>query len=233
MVTAPEPLIPLSVLREPVVRCTVAAHGFGWAAILSLNVYLPMYLQGVMGLSPTGSGLSLMVLMAALNFSAGCASVVLGRVRHYKRLPIATFFIALCAMLTMAWRVGDMSLWTFEILLLLVAAGFGPMPSLMIVAMQNVVPRHQLGIGVATTVFSRNLCSTMLIAILGAVMLATTSAIDPGAIANGAAGSLASPEAIETFRHVFFFVAASLAAAYVAVLLMEERPLRTDSPEGT
>jgi hypothetical protein len=64
-------------------------------------------------------------------------------------------------------------------------------------------------------------------------MLASTSAVGPGAlVANGAAGALASPNVIAAFRRVFFLVAASMAAAYVAVLVLEERQLRTDLPEG-
>ena len=69
--TAPEPLIPIDILRNPTVRCCVAAHAFGWGSIIGLNIFLPMYLQNVVGLSATSAGLSLMVLMIALNTSAG------------------------------------------------------------------------------------------------------------------------------------------------------------------
>ena len=69
--TAPEPLIPIAILRNPTVRCCVVAHSFGWGSIVGLNIFLPMYLQNVIGLSPTNAGLRLMVLMIALNVSAG------------------------------------------------------------------------------------------------------------------------------------------------------------------
>ena len=70
LATAPEPLIPIVILREPVLRWAVLAHAMGWAAIIALNIFLPMYLQSVIGLSATSSGLSLMVLMVGLNSSA-------------------------------------------------------------------------------------------------------------------------------------------------------------------
>ena len=84
--TAPEPLIPISILQNPIVRCAIAANAFGWGAIIGLNVFLPIYLQGVMGLSATQAGLSLVVFMVAMNGSAGLAGQVLGRVRRYKLL---------------------------------------------------------------------------------------------------------------------------------------------------
>src|SRR6516225_3842872 len=95
LLTAPEPLIPVSMLKNPIVRCAIVANAFGWGSIIGLNVFLPMYLQGVMGLSPTQAGLSLVVLMVALNTSAGLAGQVLGRVRRYKRLPTAALLLSI------------------------------------------------------------------------------------------------------------------------------------------
>jgi MFS family permease len=85
--TAPEPLIPISILHDPIVRWAIVGNACGWGAIIGLNVLLPIYLQGVMGLSPTQAGLSLVMFLVAMNTSAGLAGQVLGRVRHYKRLP--------------------------------------------------------------------------------------------------------------------------------------------------
>src|SRR5436190_560310 len=56
LMTAPEPLIPLSILGNPIVRWAILANACGWGAIIGLNVLLPIYLQGVMGLSPTAAG---------------------------------------------------------------------------------------------------------------------------------------------------------------------------------
>ena len=69
-------------------RLAMVAHSFGWGSILALNIFLPMYLQSVLGWSATSSGLSLMILMVTLNTSAGLSSQLLGRVKHYKLLPM-------------------------------------------------------------------------------------------------------------------------------------------------
>src|SRR5712671_7657192 len=51
LLTAPEPLIPISILKHPIVCCAIVANTFGWGAIIGLNIMLPIYLQSVMGLS--------------------------------------------------------------------------------------------------------------------------------------------------------------------------------------
>ena len=57
LLTAPEPLIPLAVLKHPIVRWATIANACGWSAIVGLNIFLPIYLQIVVGLSPTNAGL--------------------------------------------------------------------------------------------------------------------------------------------------------------------------------
>ena len=57
LLAAPEPLIPIAVLKHPIVRWATIANGCGWSAIVGLNIFLPIYLQSVVGLSPTDAGL--------------------------------------------------------------------------------------------------------------------------------------------------------------------------------
>jgi EmrB/QacA subfamily drug resistance transporter len=215
LVTAPEPLIPISILTNPIVRYSIAANAFGWGSIIGMNIMLPTYLQSVMGLSATQAGLSLVIFMVALNTSAGFAGQVLGRVRHYKLLPIFGLLLAIGGVVTLAAWADGMTPLLFELLLLLIGVGFGPLPSLTAVTSQNVVARHQLGISVGTMNFVRNLYATMLIAVFGAIILAGAPQV--------------SSVTASAFGHVFWAAAASLTVALVALLLMEEKPLRNDA----
>ena len=233
LLAAPEPLIPISILKEPIVRCATIANACGWSAIVGLNIFLPIYLQSVVGLSPTDAGLSLIVLMVSLNVSAGIGGQVTCRVTHYKALPMAGLVLAIGSVLLLAVWADRLTLVSFEVLLFLIGVGFGPLPTMASVAVQNVVERHHLGIAVGTMNFSRNLFSTILVAILGALVLAVTSSLGPGTGQLGGALPPASAEAAEAFRRAFYAVAAALSISFIAVVMMEQRPLRTDSPDGT
>jgi EmrB/QacA subfamily drug resistance transporter len=233
LATAPEPLIPISILFDPIVRWAVVANGLGWGSIIGLNIFLPIYLQSVIGLSPTSAGLSLMVLMVSLNSSAGLAGQLLGRVTHYKRLPMIAFVFAIASVTALAlWTDRMTPLW-FELLLFVIGAGFGPMPSMTAVAMQNVVERHQLGIAIGSMNFCRNLFSTMLVALLGAIVLAVTSSLAPGG--GGEFGGALPPDAAraaEAFSRVFYVIAGCLALSFVAMVMIEERPLKAGDGAG-
>ena len=229
LLTAPEPLIPIAILPEPIVRWSVIANSFGWAAIIGLNIFLPMYLQSVIGLSPTNAGLSLMVLMVTLNTSAGPVRPgARPRDALQDRADGACMVIAFGSVVMLALWADRMTLLSFEVLLFLIGAGFGPLPSLCTVAMQNAVERHQLGHRGrhhelraqpvrhhADRAAWRHRAGGTILACAGRRRRIRRRA---------AAGRRRGREA---FRRVFFAVAACLAVAFVAPILIEEKPLRS------
>ncbi len=231
LATAPEPLIPISILRNPSVISCVVAHACGWSSIAGLNIFLPMYLQNVVGLTPTDAGLTLMVLMIALNVSAGCSGYALMRQRRYKILPMSGALLAITSIATLAWRVDSLDLVSFELLLFMIGLGFGPLPGLTQTALQNTVPRYQLGISVGTMNFTRSLLSTMLIAVFGAIVAAGTATIGVQPAPGALGGTLAQDAALaaQAFRTVFFVTAITLTIALIAIFLLEERPLATNA----
>jgi MFS family permease len=158
------------------------------------------------------------------------------RQRRYKIIPMTGTLLAIASIATLAWRVESLDLLSFEILLFLIGLGFGPLPGLTQTALQNTVPRHQLGISVGTMNFSRSLLSTMLIAVFGAIVATGTAAIGTAEVAPGAlGGALAHDAALaaQAFRRVFFVAAGTLAIAFIAIVLLEEKPLATDDARET
>jgi EmrB/QacA subfamily drug resistance transporter len=222
LLTAAEPLIPIAILSDRAARRAIAAHSFGWGAMVSLNVFLPMYLQSALGWSPTSSGLSMIILMVTLNVSAGLSGQLLGRVRRYKLLPLCFLTLCIGTVITLALSVDSMTPQKFEILLLLIGVGWGPTAPLTQVALQNTVPAHHLGAGLGTMNFARTLVGTILVAIFGAIILAQA----PVGAAGGTLGhNFLGGASLEAFAVVFFAVAASLAVAFLSVVLLEEKPL--------
>lgn len=234
LLTAPEPLIPIVILRDRSVRLAITAHAFGWSSIAGLNIFMPMYLQNVAGLTPTAAGLTLIAFMIALNISAGMSGYILGRLVHYKLLPMIGLCVAIGALLLMAWNVASLRLIWFEILLVVIGIGFGALPGLTQVVLQNSVERHQLGISVGAMTFSRNLLSTFMVAVFGAIVAGV--AIAAGQVAPGdLGGAMAQDTAVaaEAYRRVFFATAAIMSVALIALILLEEKPLRSGvTPES-
>jgi MFS family permease len=220
--TAVEPLIPIAVLADPAARLAIAAHSFGWGAIISLNIFLPMYLQSALGWSPSAAGLSLVILMVTLNSTAGLSSQLLGRVRRYKLLPLCFLFVGVGAVIALALSAENMSSLRFEIILLLIGIGFGPTAPLTQVALQNTVPVRDLGAALGSMNFTRTLVATIMIAIFGAIVLAHAPV---GARGGTLSQSFLGGASVTTFSVVFLAIAATLAASVLALLLLEEKPL--------
>ncbi len=229
LLTALEPLIPISILSDRAACLAIAAHSFGWGAIVSLNIFLPMYLQSALGWSPTSAGLSLVILMVTLNSSAGVSSQLLGRVQRYKLLPLCFLVVGIGAVFALAFSAGSMTSRKFEIILFLIGIGFGPTAPLTQVALQNTVHMRDLGAGLGTMNFTRTLVSTILIAIFGAVVLARAPV---GATGGTLSQSFLGSASLSTFETVFFAIAATLAVAFLSVILLEEKPLE-EAPPGS
>ncbi|MFZ0607779.1 MAG: MFS transporter [Xanthobacteraceae bacterium] len=229
LLTAVEPLIPIAILADAAARLTMVAHSFGWGAIICLNIFLPIYLQSALGWSATSSGLSLVILMVTLNVSAGLSSQLIGRVRRYKLLPLCFLVVGLGAVMALALSAAGMSSLKLEVILFLIGVGFGPTAPLTQVALQNTVSIHDLGAAIGTMNFTRTLMGTMLIAIFGAVVLAHAP-VDaaPGSLRHAFLGSAS----VTTFQTVFFAIAATLTISFLAVILLEEKPLDDTLPAG-
>src|SRR5688572_16475991 len=225
MTTAPEPLIPVTVLRNRSVRCATVAHACGWSLIVALNIFMPQYLQNVVGQTPTAAGLTLIIFMIALNVSAGASGYALGVMVRYKMLPMIGLAVSICAILALAWRVDRVGLVEFEILLVVIGLGFGAMPGLTQVVVQNSVERHQLGISVGTMTFCRNLLATFMVAAFGAIVAGFVIKTGGGELG----GALAQDAALaaEAYRRVFFATAATMTVALIAIILTEEKPLQS------
>ena len=59
LLTAAEPLLPLAILLNPVVSRGTAAASFIMGTFIGLSIYLPAYLELMLGLTASGTGLAL------------------------------------------------------------------------------------------------------------------------------------------------------------------------------
>ena len=221
LLTAPEPLIPLGVLRNKIVLCSTISNGVGWASVVALNIYLPLYQQAVNGLSPAESGASLMMLMATVNGGALVGAQIASRMRHYKYPPMLSLLFCCGACLWLALHPRGVGAIEFQVVLLVIGLGFGPAAPVSTVAMQNAVELHQLGISGAAMSFLRSLIATGLVAVFGVIVL--------GGAGSGREAIFADPAgAAAKFSIVFYTTAGAFFVAFLALAFMEEKPLLSE-----
>jgi predicted MFS family arabinose efflux permease len=221
---ADEPFLPLSLIGGKVVPWGMLTSGFALGAMIGLTVYLPLYYEVVYHLTASQAGLGLIPLAAISTFGAAIAGRTMARVKHYKRVAIAGTTIATVAAAVMT--VTTPSLWGLMALLAVFGVGLGTPFPICVVALQNAVPRAQIGTITGAMNFYRSMVSSFTVAAFGAILLMTLGAdISLAEGASGTVSGIAPADMVHAFRFVFGAATLMLAGAAICMTLMEERPL--------
>jgi len=148
-------------------------------------IYLPLFMQGVLGVSATRSG----NLMTPLMMGAVAGSIISGqlnlKLRSYKLAAVTGSVLVAIGMILFA-RMDAATTHSYVILGMIIAGfGMGLLNPVYTVAVQNVAPRHQMGAATSSTTFFRAIGSTVGVATFGSVFLTRfhqdfTSAVPPG-----------------------------------------------------
>jgi EmrB/QacA subfamily drug resistance transporter len=170
---APDPLVPLAMLGAPVVRVASVAMFLVTAALFGVTVFIPVLLQASAGLSPTEAGLLLATTTIGLTASTTIAGRRIARTGRMRRLPPVGAAVMAAALAVLAADAPSASIGVVIACLTVFGAGFGLTTQLLVVAVQNAVPRTQIGIATATTTFFRAFGGATGAAALGAVFAAS------------------------------------------------------------
>ncbi|MFF3677816.1 MFS transporter [Streptomyces sp. NPDC002120] len=163
----PAPMLPLAVARDGGVGAASVALALMSFAVFGAMFIVTLYLQQVRGLSPWEAGLRITPLSVGLAVGAGAAAVVSKRYGARTSVTAGLVLIAAgCAVLA-----GDTQVLAFEGL-----AGFGAglVAPVATETLMAAVPEESSGLGSALNDASRQVGSTLGVAVLGSV-LATVS----------------------------------------------------------
>jgi EmrB/QacA subfamily drug resistance transporter len=225
---APEPFLPLPILADPVVLTATLASACAVGATLALTIYLPLYLQVVHKLSVVVSGLALIPLVVMTTPGSIMSGRALGYAEHYKRLPIAALCLAIAAIAVVAmWPTAP--LWLVLLALTVVSVGCGTTYPVCTVSVQNAVPLHQVGTATGVMNFFRALISALEVAVLGAIVVAGLGVgLERGRGADAAvqAANALGTDVSRVFGWMFATAGLFLVIGVLALVAMEERPLR-------
>jgi len=211
---AQDPIVPFALLRTPSVAVASTALFLGTAALFSVTVFVPLFLQTATGATPTEAGLLLAPMMLGTTASTMLSGRYIARTGRYKRFPIIGLGLMASALVLLAAVTGDASRTATGVGLVIFGLGFGMVTQVLIVAVQNSVDRRELGVATAATGFFRALGGAVGAAALGAVFAAH-------------AGTGVRADIIDAVQLVFAVAAPLAAIALLVVLRLPERALRS------
>jgi EmrB/QacA subfamily drug resistance transporter len=218
-----EPILPVEVLKNPIVATATISNFFSMGVNLGLGVYIPLYLQGVRHLDPSSAGVSLVPLMLSMVCGAAFSGWMTTRLRHYKRVALIGVTVAALALFALAVWVNTLPYLGLEAVLMVIGVGVGTSFPLVIVCVQNAVDPAHLGVATGAATFLRALGGAMGVSILGAVFLSYGFAQN----ADAAKGlSDLGPQGGAAFAAIFLTAGIGLVITNLFLVFMEEKPLR-------
>ncbi|MFP4329036.1 MAG: MFS transporter [Paracoccaceae bacterium] len=195
---AEDPVLPLTLFSNRnflVVNATGFMVGIGMFGTIA---FVPVYLQLVKGIGPTGSGLFLGAMVGGLLSASTLSGQAMSRTGRYRIYPILSTALLTLGMLLLATLGRETPLWLVAVFLLIVGLGIGPVLSIGVAAVQNSIPLSMLGVGTASTNMFRMIGGAVGTAGFGALFAAGmarhVSALLPGT--EGTAPRALTPEMV-------------------------------------
>jgi EmrB/QacA subfamily drug resistance transporter len=169
-------LLPLRFFRNTVFSLTSTVGFVVGMAMFGGIAMLPLYLQIVKGVSPTGAGLRMIPLMGGLIVSSIVSGRMIARTGRYKRFPLAGCAAMLVGMLMMYFLRADTAYWYTAIGAGLFGIGIGGIMQPITLAAQNAVPPRDIGVASASSQFFRGLGGTLGTAVFLSILFSTAGA---------------------------------------------------------
>jgi EmrB/QacA subfamily drug resistance transporter len=164
---ATEPILPLHLFKIKAIRAVGLISLSVGAVLLGTSLYIPLFVQVVLGQSASGSGAIMTPLSLAVVFANILTGQFIGRVGILKA-PLLTGAFTLMGGVGLLLTLSPTSpVWEVIVFMIVVGLGMGMIMPTMTIAVQESVERKDLGVGTSTVQFFRSIGSTVGVALVG------------------------------------------------------------------
>jgi EmrB/QacA subfamily drug resistance transporter len=167
---AKEPIIPLSLFRNSIVSTSVLALTFMAIGMFGTILFIPLFIQAVIGTTATQSGTVMMPMMMTMVASSIIGGQIISRTGHYKLIGLFGMALMAFGMFLLSGMDADTDYLTVVRNMVIIGFGMGPAMPVFTLAAQNAVNMGQLGVVTALTQFARSIGSTLGVAVFGSVL---------------------------------------------------------------
>jgi EmrB/QacA subfamily drug resistance transporter len=167
---ADEPVIPLDLFHSSSYRSSTAVATLAAMGVFGAISYLPLYLQGVTGLTASRAGMVLLFLSIAWTVGSLVAGQAINRLGYRAVAAVGMFLMALGysffvlfeSELTIPWVIISSTL---------IGTGMGMANLTTLVAVQNSVSHQRIGVATSTLMLFRTFGGAFSVSLMGTVLL--------------------------------------------------------------
>jgi EmrB/QacA subfamily drug resistance transporter len=211
-----QPIVPVELFAERIFTASnLAAFSVG-VGMFGAIMFVPLFVQGVMGASATASGIVLTPLMLSMMFTSVGSGQVITRTGRYRWALIAGPVVMGLGFLLLATMTAQSGRGHATVAMIVTGLGLGLLIQNLSLVVQNGVPSRHLGAATSAAQFFRSIGGTIGVSVMGAILAARMPA-------SGAA----SPDQLANAIHPVFVLDVPLMAVTLAIVLtIPELPLR-------
>jgi EmrB/QacA subfamily drug resistance transporter len=220
---AVEPILPLSLFKNSVFNVSSLESFLASALMFSGIIYIPLFAQGVLGMSATNSGLIMIPMLLSLTITSIITGQIISYTGKYKNLVIAEFIITGIGVMLLATMNVNTPYYLLLVYSTILGIGSGMAYNIFNVAVQNAFTLREIGIVTSSMRFFRNVGIIVFVPIFGYIMNFT--------LGSSTAITLGKTQAlILSIQNIFIVaIALSIVGLFVAFFL-KEIPLDGNMP---
>lgn len=162
----PSAIIPLSLFKTTTFSTATVLSilvGFGmFGAMLTL----PLYIQIVLGYTPTQSGFATLPMMAGIMLASIGTGQIVARTGKYSVFPKTGTGITALGFLILTFMTLDKPYWYLGIAMFVIGLGLGQLMQTLVMAVQASVEAHEIGVATSSATFFRQIGGTLGTAIM-------------------------------------------------------------------
>lgn len=164
------PVLPLDMFKNKVFTVSNIIGFFLGAGMFGSIMYMPFFIQGVMGTSATKSGFVMMPLTLAMVAGSTISGQIITKTGKYKKLAMLGLFIMVSGMTSMHFMDTQTTNTTAIFNMILVGSGLGIAFPIFTLTVQNAIEHKYLGVATSSVQLFRQLGGTIGVSIMGSVM---------------------------------------------------------------
>lgn len=164
------PVLPLSLFKNDIVTLSNIALFLLSAGMMGAMIYAPFFIQGVLGISPSGSGFMMMPMSIVMVFATAFAGQFMTSTGKYKAVAITGLSTASVGIFLLHLISVGTPIYLMIIYLCIIGIGLGLSMPVFSLTVQNAVPLRELGVASASSQLFRNLGNTIGVGVLGSIM---------------------------------------------------------------
>ncbi len=201
---AAEPIIPLGLFQNRIIAISTLAMLCVTMGMFGTILFVPLFIQGVIGATATESGTVTMPMMMMIILGSLVGGQIISRTGRYKWVALFGLTTAAFGMFLLSRMGPDTSYGTVVRNMMIVGLGLGPTMPVFTIAAQNAVNYAQLGVVTSVIQFARSIGSTLGAALFGSLLVnrfgsALQESLPPaaaGVIPAGVLDSIHNPQVL-------------------------------------